>query len=96
MYGYWSVVKSKQGLCSQEASPSLYLLPVNPPTIQHFVPVAAAVITGLDGEPQAQSENVPPVTQPPLVTSNPSVYGNTEMGAPHCAVAFCTMQKIHT
>ena len=72
------------------------MLPVSPPTTQHFVPLAALLITGFDGVPHAQSENVPPGVQPPLVTSNPSVYGNTEMGVPHYAFDFCETQNINT
>ena len=53
--------------------------------IQHFNPLAAAFIVALVGVPHAQSDPAPPGTQPPLVVSKPSVYGNMEMGVLHCA-----------
>lgn len=94
MYGYCRPVKSKHGLCSQEASPFEYELPERPPIIQHFAPLAAAVITVFDGVPHAQSEPNPPGTHAPLVASKPSLYGKTEMGVPHCACIFCVKQNV--
>jgi hypothetical protein len=66
---------------------------VRPPTIQHFAPVAAPSITVFAGVPHVQSERLPPVVQLPLVVSNPSVYGNTETGVPHCAFTFWLKQN---
>ena len=88
--------KSKQGLCSQDDSPLLYGPEVSPPVIQHLVPVAAAFIVDFAGVPHAQSEPDPPGSQPPLVVSKPSVYGNEEMGVPHCALDLPAMQNEQT
>lgn len=46
--------------------------------------------------PQVQSDAVPPVVQLPFVASNPSLYGNTEIGVLHCAFDFCGKQNVHT
>ena len=46
---------------------------LNPPVIQHFVPEAAAVMTGFNGVPHAQSDPDPPGVQEPLVISKSSL-----------------------
>jgi len=52
--------------------------------IQHFDPEPAALITGLDGAPQVQSEKVPPVTQLPPDVSKSSLYGKLLIALAHC------------
>jgi len=64
--------------------------------IQHLEPVAAAFMVDLAGVPHAQSDPEPPGAQAPLVVSKPSVYGNTDMGVPHCALDLSLMQNEQT
>lgn len=61
--------KSKHGLVSVEFWLLEYELCVSVPVIQHFVPLAALLITGLMGVPHDQSDAVPPGVQLPLELS---------------------------
>ena len=72
-----------EGLCSQNASALVQALPVNPATIQYFVPLPAADITGLGVVPHAQSLSAPPGAHPPLLTANPSLYRKVMIPKPY-------------
>jgi len=56
----------------------------NPPVIQHFDHEPALLITGFEGVPHVQSENVPPGTQLPFDVSKSSLYGKLLIGVAHC------------
>jgi hypothetical protein len=75
--------KSKQGLVRVEFSLLLLELCDKVPAIQHLLPLAAPVITGLEGAPHAQSGLTPPANQPPVLVSKPSLYGNDWTGELH-------------